>query len=195
MFDLNKRSYFTTLGELRMLLAHLPADTKVCTGGVLGSYLHFAEDGSLVSFDDDDLWSDYYEACPSDDDDFWQGQDALMMEEHTQRLREIEEGREFFFIGDKLMRIYKTEDDSVDEEDGECFGACWDYELYDVQLKVVDGGQIGKYGNMTREDVIQDVLAWNNLDAEQRTYIPATEALYDLTDTRIEQDNYFKKCC
>ena len=195
MYDLNKRSYFTTLGELRMLLAHLPADTKVCTGGVLGSYLHFTEDGSLVSFDDDDLWSDYEEAYPSDDDDFWQGQDALMMEEHTQRLREIEEDREFFFIGDKLMRIYKTEDDSVDEEDGECFGACWDYELYDVQLKVVDGGQIGKCGNMTREDAIQDVLAWNNLDAEQRTYIPATEALYDLTDAGIEQDNYFAKCC
>ena len=195
MFDLNKRSYFTTLGELRMLLAHLPADTKVCTGGVLGSYLHITEDGSLVSFDDDDLWSDYDEAYPSDDDDFWQGQDALMMEEHSQRLREIEEGREFFFIGDKLMRIYKTDDDFIDEEDGECFGACWDYELYDVQLKVVDGGQIGKYGNMTREDAIQDVLAWNNLDAEQRTYIPATEALYDLTDTRIVQDKYCEKCC
>ena len=86
MFDLNKRSYFTTLGELRMLLAHLPADTKVCTGGVLGSYLHFAEDGSLVSFDDDDLWSDYDEAYPSDDDDFWQGQDALMMMEHNHRI-------------------------------------------------------------------------------------------------------------
>ena len=44
MYDLNKRSYFTTLGELRMLLAAFPADTKVCTGGVLGSYLHFEED-------------------------------------------------------------------------------------------------------------------------------------------------------
>ena len=61
MYDLNKRSYFTTLGELRMLLAHLPADTKVCTGGVLGSYLHFEQDGSLVSFDDEDLTKEYSE--------------------------------------------------------------------------------------------------------------------------------------
>ena len=28
MYDLNKHSYFTTLGELRMLLAHLPADPR-----------------------------------------------------------------------------------------------------------------------------------------------------------------------
>ena len=89
MFDLNKRSYFTTLGELRMLLAHLPADTKVCTGGVLGSYLHFAEDGSLVSFDDDDLYNEYSGWSPTDDekfDAFWQGQDDLMMMEHNHRI-------------------------------------------------------------------------------------------------------------
>ena len=89
MYDLNKRSYFTTLGELRMLLAHLPAETKVCTGGVLGSYLHFAEDGSLVSFDDDDLYDEYSGWSPTDDekfDAFWQGQDDLMMMEHNHRI-------------------------------------------------------------------------------------------------------------
>ena len=88
MYDLNMRSYFTTLGELRMLLAHLPADTKVCTCGVLGSYLHFEHDGSLVSFDDEDLSTDYSEQSSEDaaDEDFWQGQDALMMHEHNDRL-------------------------------------------------------------------------------------------------------------
>ena len=88
MYDLNKRSYFTTLGELRMLLAHLPADTKVCTGGVLGSYLHFEQDGNLVSFDDEDLTEDYSEQFSEDggDDDFWEGQEALMMHEHNDRL-------------------------------------------------------------------------------------------------------------
>ena len=82
MYDLNKRSYFTTLGELRMLLAHLPADT------VLGSYLHFEQDGSLVSFDDEDLTKEYSEQFSKNgaDEDFWQGQDALMMHEHNDRL-------------------------------------------------------------------------------------------------------------
>ena len=88
MYDSKMRSYFTTLGELRLLLAHLPADTKVCTGGVLGSYLHFEQDGSLVSFDDEDLSTDYSEQSSEDaaDEDFWQGQDALMMHEHNDRL-------------------------------------------------------------------------------------------------------------
>ena len=89
MYDLNKRSYFTTLGELRSLLAHLPADTKVCTGGILGSYLHFENDGSLISFDDEDLGSDYSEWYPVNEkhfSDFWEGQDAIMMKEHEDRL-------------------------------------------------------------------------------------------------------------
>ena len=88
MYDINMRSYFTTLGELRMLLAHLPADTKVCTCGVLGSYLHFEHDGSLVSFDDEDLSKDYTEQFSENaaDEEYWQGQDALMMHEHTDRL-------------------------------------------------------------------------------------------------------------
>ena len=88
MYDLNKRSYFTTLGELRMLLADLPNETEVCTGGVLGSYLHFEQDGRLVSFDDDDLSTDYSEQLCEDADDevFWQGQEGLMMHEHNDRL-------------------------------------------------------------------------------------------------------------
>jgi len=88
MYDLNKRSYFTTLGELRALLADLPNDTKVCTGGVLGSYLHFTTDNSLVSFDDEDLGEDYAEDYPIEDPDFWEGQEALMMKEHEARLAE-----------------------------------------------------------------------------------------------------------
>ena len=88
MYDLNKRSYFTTLGELRALLANLPDDTKVCTSGVYGSYVHFAKDDSLVSFDDEDLGEDYAEDYPNVDSDFWEGQEALMMKEHEARLAE-----------------------------------------------------------------------------------------------------------
>ena len=43
MYDLDKRSYFTTLGDLRSLLADLPDDTKVCTSGVYGSLCSFCE--------------------------------------------------------------------------------------------------------------------------------------------------------
>ncbi len=59
MYDWEKRAYFTTLGELRTLLAKYPDHTKVCTGGVLGSWLHFDLNEMLVSFDDEDLDSDY----------------------------------------------------------------------------------------------------------------------------------------
>ena len=89
MYDLNKRSYFSTLGELRALLANLPDDTKVCTSGVYGSYIHFAKDDSLVSFDDEDLGEDYAEDCPIEDPDFWEGQEALMIKEHKMRLEEL----------------------------------------------------------------------------------------------------------
>ena len=90
MYDLNKRSYFTTLGELRMLFADLPDDTMVCTGGVYGSYVHFTEDNAIVSFDDEDLSVDYYEDCPIENPDFWEGQEALMMIEHEARLLLLE---------------------------------------------------------------------------------------------------------
>ena len=89
MYDLNKRAYFTSLGELRMLLADLPNETEVCTCGVLGSYLHFMEDDSLVSFDDEDLGEDYAEDYPIEDNNFWEGQTALMMKEHEMRLERL----------------------------------------------------------------------------------------------------------
>ena len=89
MYDINKRSYFTNLGELRMLFDGLPDDTIVCTGGVNGSYVHFEEDGTLISFDDEDLGEDYSEWCPIKDENFWEGQEALMMYEHEARLKLI----------------------------------------------------------------------------------------------------------
>ena len=93
MYDLNKRSYFTTLGELRSLLADLPDDTKVCTSGVYGSYVHFAKDDPLVSFDDEDLGEDYAEDYPIENPDFWEGQEALMMKEHEARLTALSHSR------------------------------------------------------------------------------------------------------
>ena len=70
MYNLEERAYFTTLGELRLLLADFPDDTKVCSSGVWGSYLHIEEDKSLISFDDEDLDEYYSTDCPEKYEDY-----------------------------------------------------------------------------------------------------------------------------
>ena len=178
MFDLNKRSYFTTLGELRMLLADLPDDTEVSGAGAFGAWLHFDKEKALICIDPESLYANYDEEYGDEEE----GKEEEQMKEHELRLSAVKEERQFFLVGDKLMRTYETIDDTIDEEDGECFGACWDYELYDIQLKVVDSGQLGKCGNMSREEVVQKVLEWNKLSNEKRTYIPCTDAILDLAE-------------
>ena len=86
MYDINKREHFTTLGELRMLLAAFPADMPVYICGADGGYLHIDENNQFFSLDYDDLDSDYAAKYPKADDDFWDGQQALMMKEHEDRL-------------------------------------------------------------------------------------------------------------
>ncbi len=178
MYDLNKRSYFTTLGELRMLLADLPDDTEVSGAGAFGAWLHFDKEKALICIDPESLYADYAEEYGDEEE----VKEEEQMKEHELRLSAVNEERQFFLVGDKLMRTYETIDDTIDEEDGECFGACWDYELYDVQLRVVDSGQLGKCGNMSREEVIQRVLEWNKLSNEKRTYIPYTDAIVELSE-------------
>lgn len=86
MYDLNKRSYFTTLGELRLLLANYPDDTRIYSCGADDAYLHIDDSGKFVSIDYDDLSSDYNDELSIDDDLFWDEQVALMMTEHKARL-------------------------------------------------------------------------------------------------------------
>ena len=47
MYDLNKRAYISTLGELRELLAELPDDTEILACGSSDAWLHFEKDNSL----------------------------------------------------------------------------------------------------------------------------------------------------
>ena len=191
MYDINKRSYFTNLGELRMLLANLPNETEVCTGGVFGSYLHFEKDRDLISFDDEGLDDDYledYPECDNENDYYLQCEEIENHQiiedvERDKRLCDINEGWQAFFVGDKLMRTFLVIDDSIDEEDGECYGACWDFELYDVKLTPIESGQLGKQGNMTREEVIDKVLSWNHLEKEDRNYLHVTENLVELCES------------
>ena len=55
MYDLIKRAYISTLGELRELLAELPDDTEILACGSSDAWLHFEKDNSLVSLDYADL--------------------------------------------------------------------------------------------------------------------------------------------
>ena len=89
MYDLNKRSYFTTLGELRLLLADYPDDTNIYACGASGCFLHIDDEGSFVSIDYDALGAEYDDWYPIDEDDytsFWEEQDAQMTVEHEARL-------------------------------------------------------------------------------------------------------------
>ena len=89
MFSLEKRAYFTTLGELRMLLAGFPNETKVCTIGVYGSYLHIEEDESLISFDTEELFDDYPEFARDDYDEVFTNKEERERMEHCSRIRKL----------------------------------------------------------------------------------------------------------
>lgn len=161
MYNLKKRAYFTDLGELRMLLADMPDDTKVCTGGVLGSYLHFSKEKELVSFDDEDLGNHgCYEEFMEDDDDEDISIKKLLEEEeeHCQRIDWLDRDKRYMLCGDKLLQTFVSDDGS------------WDYALYDISLSVADSGQIGEYKDMTREEAINTVLSWNHLEKEPKHY-------------------------
>ena len=179
MYDLNKRSYISTLGELRMLLADLPDDTEISGAGAFGAWLHFDKEKDFVCIDPESLLDCYEEY----DDEEEEKNAEEQIKEHEARLQERKEDHQSFFVGNKLIRTFLVDDDFVDEEDGKRFGECWDYELYDISLSLVDSGQLGKQGNMTREDTIEKVLSWNHLDKEERNYFPTTESLIKLYES------------
>ncbi len=92
MFDLNKRSYFTTLGELRLLLADYPDDTSIYACGASGCYLHIDDEGKLASIDYDALDFEYEDWCHAEGEafyDFLEGQHVLIEIEHEARLAEL----------------------------------------------------------------------------------------------------------
>ena len=59
MYDLKKRAYYTTLGELRMLLKDYPDEMPVYNCGCEDSWLHIDADGRFVSLDNESLSFDY----------------------------------------------------------------------------------------------------------------------------------------
>ena len=59
MYDLKKRAYFTTLGELRMLLEEYPDEMPVYNCGSPDNWLHIDEDEKFISLDNESLSCDY----------------------------------------------------------------------------------------------------------------------------------------
>lgn len=63
MFDIRKRSAFQTVGELRDLLKHLPAYTRICICGDANCFFHEELDASVVCLDCEDLQEHYNETA------------------------------------------------------------------------------------------------------------------------------------
>lgn len=55
MYDINERKQFSTVGELRQLLASLNDDTKVLVTGDDYCWFHVEEDQSVICLDTEDL--------------------------------------------------------------------------------------------------------------------------------------------
>ena len=62
MYDIRKRRGFQTVGELRAMLNHLPAHTRVTICGDLNCFFHEEQDSSLICLDCEDLNGHYEEA-------------------------------------------------------------------------------------------------------------------------------------
>ena len=60
MYDIRKRRGFQTVGELRSMLNHLPAHTRVTICGDLNCFFHEEQDNSFICLDCEDL-NDHYE--------------------------------------------------------------------------------------------------------------------------------------
>ena len=65
MYDIFERKQFSTVGELRQLLASLNDDTKVLVTGDDYCWFHVEEDQSAICLDTEDL-----EDCYEDDSDY-----------------------------------------------------------------------------------------------------------------------------
>ena len=66
MYNLKKRSYITTVGELRSLLAGIPNSTEISACGACEAWLHFDDEKGLICIDYDsldDCYPDFDEAA------------------------------------------------------------------------------------------------------------------------------------
>ena len=93
MFDIKKRAYFTTLGELRMLLKDYPDEMPVYNCGCEDSWLHVDADGKFISLDNESLYYDYCDELDKhgipDSDEVEDYYDTQQRKEHQQRMDNV----------------------------------------------------------------------------------------------------------
>ena len=71
MYDINKRKELKNakVKDILEILKELPEDADVYFNGDNYGYIHIEKDSSVVSFDDSDLYDDYYYDGQIKDDD------------------------------------------------------------------------------------------------------------------------------
>ena len=71
MYDINKRKELKNakVKDILEILKELPEDAEVYFNGDNYGYIHIEKDSSVVSFDDSDLYDDYYYDEQIKDDD------------------------------------------------------------------------------------------------------------------------------
>lgn len=80
MFDITKRKQFKTVGELKEILRDIPDNTRVyiCGEDTDSCWFHVENDGSIVSFDGNDLDDEYCDNPMDDREDAAWLEDELM---------------------------------------------------------------------------------------------------------------------
>ena len=164
MFNLEKRTYFATVGELRALLSKYPDDTEI-TG--FGGWFHVDNEENTVFIDSTPL-NNYYD---EDDDELEKDELEERRCNRDYQLYRRDYESETFFVNNKLMRIYLDEDDY------------WDYELYNINLTAVDTGTLYRGRDMTRNDIAERVLSRHNLEKAKRSYFTPTIGLEALCES------------
>ena len=61
MYNINKRKQFSTVGDLKKLLADISDDTRICVIGDDCCWFHIKEDESVICLDCEDLDDLYFE--------------------------------------------------------------------------------------------------------------------------------------
>ena len=64
MYDIKRRTQFSTVGDLKKLIEGVPDETKVCITGDDFCWFHIEEDESVICLDCEELEDAYESDCP-----------------------------------------------------------------------------------------------------------------------------------
>lgn len=64
MYNIKRRAEFTTVGDLKRLLAEVPDETRIYITGDSDCWFHIEEDETVICLDCEDLEDCYGNECP-----------------------------------------------------------------------------------------------------------------------------------